>query len=304
MKRSVEVSIKPDKNGFTGRECPKCENYFKVKFGTGLPITYQICPYCGYQGDSKEFFTKEQIEYAKSIAIKELVAPILDEFHKSLKQLETTKRGFIQIKIQSSGNKFKVYDYQEKMLETEVLCDNCGLQFSIYGVFCNCPDCGKLNVRVIFERSIAVLKNKLKLYDDSNIDSLIREDLLKDSLSGAISAFDSLGKALRTKYANKFPFQPRNLFQNFIELDKVLKSSFGKNIKDYLSQSDSEFLFKMFQIRHIYEHNAGVIDTDFISKLPSFAPYINRKYLLQKEEVQNFLDKLLSLMQKIYSEVE
>jgi Zn finger protein HypA/HybF involved in hydrogenase expression len=42
--------------------------------------------------------------------------------------------------------------YQEKILETNIACDNCGLVFSIYGVFSNCPDCGRLNAKVIFEK--------------------------------------------------------------------------------------------------------------------------------------------------------
>ena len=30
------VSIPADERGYTGRECPSCESYFKVRFGTGL----------------------------------------------------------------------------------------------------------------------------------------------------------------------------------------------------------------------------------------------------------------------------
>lgn len=305
MNQTFSISINPDEEGFIGRECPKCEDYFKVKFGTGLPNKYHICPYCNYKGNNNEFFTKEQIEYAKSVAVKKAVGPIFDNFHKSLKKLETSTRGgFIQIKVHTSGNLFKIKHYQEKILETNVTCDNCDLMFSIYGVFSNCPDCGKLNAKVIFEKSMEVLKNKLELSKDSNIDSSLKEELLKDSLIGSVSAFDSLGKALRNKHTTKFPPNPKNLFQNFVKLDEALKNSFDKNIKDYLSQQDSDFLFKMFQVRHIYEHNASVIDDDFIRNLPAFTPQKGRKYRLEMEEINQFLEKLTKLMKGIYSEVE
>ena len=34
----ISIPIKPDEDGFTGRECPHsdCEGYFKIELGTGL----------------------------------------------------------------------------------------------------------------------------------------------------------------------------------------------------------------------------------------------------------------------------
>ena len=54
------VDIKPDKEGYTGRECPECEKYFKIKFGTGLPdATDCHCPYCNHIDPQDHFLTKE-----------------------------------------------------------------------------------------------------------------------------------------------------------------------------------------------------------------------------------------------------
>lgn len=302
---NVSVPISPDEYGFLGRECPKCEMYFKVKPGTGLLISYHICPYCNYKGNSNEFFTMEQIEYAKSIAIKKEIDPLIDQFHKSLKKLETSSRkGFIQIKVSSSGSSLKIKYYQERTLETDVICDNCGLVFSIYGVFSNCPDCGRLNAKVIFEKSIEASKKKLDLSIQERISSDLKEELMKDALLSVVSSFDSLGKALRDKHPSKFPVHPKNLFQNTIELDKTLKVSFGKEIKDFLSPQDSEFLSKMFQVRHIYEHTAGVVDDDFVKRVPALIYLKGRKYSLDKQEIYSFLVKILELGKQIYSQIE
>ena len=157
---------------------------------------------------------------------------------------------------------------------------------------------------MIFDKSIESSNKRLKLSEDGSIGEVLRDELLKDALIGAISSFDSLGKALRNKHISKFPTNPRNLFQNFIELDKALYNSFGKHIKDYLSQSDSDFLFKIFQVRHIYEHNAGVIDEDFVNKLPHFKSQKGKKYKLEKSELELFFNKLLELVSKIYHELE
>jgi hypothetical protein len=304
MNQEIKVHINPDENGFIGRECPECKMYFKVKPGTGLPITYHICPYCNHQGPNDTFFTEDQIKYAESVAMKKIIDPFLEKINKSFKTLENaTKNGFIQFKVTTTGTPIQIKKYQEKILETDVTCNNCSLIFSIYGVFSNCPDCGKLNVKAIFDKSIEVSKKMLTL-SEQNEDINVKEELLKNALLGAISSFDSLGKELRNRHPTKFPSKPKNLFQNFIELDKTLKKSFNKNIKDYLSPEDSDFLLKMFQVRHIYEHYKGVIDDDFVKVLPEFVQQKGRKYKLEKQEIESFLNKMEVLTQKIYSESE
>lgn len=302
---NFSVQLKPDDQGFLGRECPKCEMYFKFKPGTGLPIDCCICPYCNYKGNNNEFFTKEQIEYIKSVALKQTIDPLLDEFGNSLKKLETSTRGgFIQFKVSWNRNPIRIQYYQEKVLETDVTCDNCGLVFSIYGVFSNCPDCGRLNAKVIFEKSIESSRKKLVLSTQEGIANELKEELMKDALISAISSFDSLGKALRDKHPSKFPTSPRNLFQNIIELDKALKASFGKEIKDFLSSQGLEFLLKMFQVRHIYEHNAGVVDDGFIKKIPTLSSSKGRKYNLERQEIDYFLETIFELGRQIYSQIE
>jgi hypothetical protein len=69
------IQIRPDKEGYVGRECPveKCLGYFKITLGTGVKGPAPChCPYCGHSGESNTFFTQEQIEYAKSVAIRQV----------------------------------------------------------------------------------------------------------------------------------------------------------------------------------------------------------------------------------------
>jgi len=148
--------------------------------------------------------------------------------------------------------RFPLEYYQEKEVETYVTCDNCGLEFAIYGVFANCPDCGKLNALIIFRKSIEVASKRLHLLDSIKDDVELQEAILDDALSGGVSAFDAFGKALQSCYPNIFPQRPRNLFQNLKALSDVLSKSRGKSLPDIIGQEKFEFLFKMFQVRHIY----------------------------------------------------
>ena len=145
----ISVPIQRDEEGYIGRECPvkTCLGYFKITPGTGLKGPAPChCPYCGHSGEQNTFFTPEQIEYAKSIAIRK----ITDGIHQDLKSLEFDHkpRGAfgigISMKVTSSGQ-HPIRYYREKNLETEVVCDKCTLRFAIYGVFGWCPDCGSHN---------------------------------------------------------------------------------------------------------------------------------------------------------------
>jgi hypothetical protein len=83
----IKIPIQTDEQGYLGRECPisECEGYFKIIPGTGLQgVTDCYCPYCGHKGSQNEFFTKDQIEHAKSIAIRQ----VTDALVKDLKTLD------------------------------------------------------------------------------------------------------------------------------------------------------------------------------------------------------------------------
>lgn len=306
MDMSIKVSLPPDEQGFTGRECQKCSKYFKVKSGTGLPTSICHCPYCGYAGDNSKFFTKDQIEYAKSKALREVVGrviePELRKLEHSFKELErATRGGFIQIKVktQRSPMRLPLKYYQEKEVETYITCDNCALEFAIYGVFANCPDCGKLNAMIIFRKSIEVARKRIHLLDSIKDEVELQEAILEDALSGGVSTFDALGKVLQSRYPAIFPQKPKNLFQNFKALSDALSKSVGKSLSDIIGKENFEFLFKMFQVRHIYEHNMGVMDDDFVRKVPNFGHLKGRKYPLEQDEIEKFLAVVLETGNRI-----
>lgn len=307
----IEVSLPPDEHGFTGRECPRCHKYFKVKFGTGLPTSTCQCPYCGYTGNHHEFDTKDQIEYAKSVAIREamerIIEPELRKLERSFKELErATRGGFIQIKVETrrSPRVFPLSYYQEKKVETHVTCDNCGLEFAIYGVFAGCPDCGKLNAAIVFKKSIEVARKRIQLVDSIKDDVDLQNAILEDAISGGVSAFDALGKALKSRYPDIFPQRPKNLFQNLEALSRALSRSVEKNLSDMVGKENYDFLSKMFQVRHIFEHRLGVIDDNFARKVPNLAHLKGRKYPLKRDEIEKFLDAVAETGDKILKIIE
>jgi Zn finger protein HypA/HybF involved in hydrogenase expression len=292
----IPVSIPLDDEGMLGRECLECKRYFKLKPGTGLPIDYCHCPYCDYEGKSDTFWTSSQIEYAQSIAmnqaINQFIKPSINKLTMTFKELERkTRNSFIQFKFKESRNNFSVpiKYYKEEELETKITCNNCGLVFSIYGVFARCPDCNQLNAFLIYYKSLEVTRKQLKMFSKPEISDDIQEKSLSFLLLSCISVFDGLGKELRMRKPTAFPEKPKNLFQNLLKLNETLNNEISQKHSNYT------FLLKMFQVRHLFEHNMGVIDNDFINKIPEFASMAGRKYSLSFDEIDLFIDSMEEL---------
>lgn len=303
--RQVSVTLPTDRHGYLGRTCPECKEYFKIKLGTGLKTKKCTCPYCSYSGQSSDFTTKEQYEYAKSVAVDKVKRELLGQIYNQLKGLEFGKKGdFIQLQVRTPPiPQFPISYFSEKALETYVTCDNCKLDFAVYGVFGNCPDCGQINAFTVYRKSLEIaekLLNEIVSQTDLSLD--IKEISLKSVLNHLISSFDSLGKELRNKYPSKFPPRPKNLFQNLDELQKILLTSFQINLTD--NESNFHFTKRLFQVRHIFEHNMGVVDEDFVTKLPDLRHIKGKKYKLDIDELRQLMANLTGISTQIEIEIK
>ena len=112
------------------------------------------------------------------------------------------------------------------------------------------------------------------------------------ALHTGISAFDGFGKALRNKYPDKLTARPKNLFQNVAALSDCLINTCGESLSDLIGKSEYEFLTKWFQVRHIYEHNMGVADDDFVRKVPGSNHLKGKKFPINRSEIEKFLNEL------------
>src|SRR5271157_285601 len=173
LEQGIKISMPTDANGLTGRECPNpdCLGYFKIKFGTGLKGNHLPChcPYCGHTDSHDHFYTQEQIEYARSIALNEISNALRDDvrdWDQSLRQ--STRNSFIKLSVDFKDQSHPIHYYREKQLETNIICDNCTLEYAIYGVFAFCPDCGEHNSLQILHKNFELIKKEILFAQSSN----------------------------------------------------------------------------------------------------------------------------------------
>jgi len=290
---SLNVTLPTDHEGMIGRECPQCEKYFKVKPGTGLTdITTCTCPYCERTDDSREFLTKAQHEYIRSIAVREVLGPSLRDLERAFRDLErATRHSLISLRVKTRGFDLPVEYYTEEDLETIVTCDSCGLVFAIYGVFAACPDCARLTAMSMFKKSLQAARRRLSILPRIPLqESDLRQALVIDTLSAAVATFDSLGKRLQKEFPAVFPDKPRNLFQNLNALSDALQKNASVDLIGLVGAAEYSKVCYLFQVRHIWIHNFGEADDGFIRKTNQDQSLIGTKIVPSEQEVEEFLN--------------
>lgn len=289
---SISIPIPADENGFTGRECPQpeCEGYFKIELGTGLEgegIPCH-CPYCGHTEGHDHFWTKEQIEYAESVAMRR----ITDALYKDLKGLEFNhkpKGAFgigISLKVQP-GRPTSIHHYREKQLETEVVCVNCTLRYSVYGVFAFCPDCGEHNSLLILDSNLEVVGKMLDMA--AGAEKVVAERLVENALEDCVSAFDGFGRELCRLYAASSQNPARaekTTFQNLEVARSRVLDVLGIDIATQVTPDEWQLAIQGFQRRHLIAHKMGVVDQDYIARSGDTQAIVGRKIVIGEDEVR------------------
>ena len=287
---NFSIQLFTDEKGFAGRECPECESYFKIVFGTGikgenLPCH---CPYCGFTGPMDQFWTQEQLDYIKSVVAEKA----MDYAFNELKKLEFDHKPNGQFGIGISmklkkGAPVPIRYYRERHLETEIICDSCTLHYSVYGVFAFCPDCGQHSSLPILNKNLELVSKMLSFAE--SVDEELAEKLVENALEDCVSVFDGFGREVCRVYANKalVPEKAENIsFQNLDKAKKNIQSTFGFDISACVTGEDWKLAVRSFQKRHLFSHKMGVVDEEYLAKTGDPDAVAGRKVSIDTEDVE------------------
>ena len=307
---SFSVSIPRDEEGYVGRECPiaGCEGYFKVKPGTGLtgkdiPC---VCPYCGHSGSNDTFFTKDQIEFARSYGIQKVTKALRDDL--KAMEFKTKPSGPLGLSIRmrlKPAQLPRLRHYREKSLETKLTCDGCTLDYSVFGVFAYCPDCGVHNSLLILNKNLSVIERALTLAEGLE-DPELRIHMIEDALENCVSAFDGFGReacAIRKSKSADEKKCVKLSFQNLKRAASDVKTLFGVDISSGIPRAGWEILHVRFMQRHLLAHRAGVIDQKFIDEVGMNHGAVGRKVVLSFDEIRQLIPLISSLGQSLIAQL-
>lgn len=285
----ISVPIRADKDGYVGRECPECEGYFKVTPGTGITTGEPRChcPYCGHSGRPDTFFTKDQIRYARSVALNKLTGAVLRDL--KAMEFEVRPRGAfgIGMSMKVEGRPHPVRHYREPRLETEVACDGCSLRYAIYGVFAHCPDCGRHNSRQILDKNLELAGKQLDLA--AGLAGDLAAHLVADALENVVSAFDGFGREVCRVHAAvaTAPAKAEGIsFQNLAGARRNVQSLFALDLGAALDPDGWAAACRGFQKRHLLAHRMGIVDEEYVKKSGDTQARVGRKVVIETEDVR------------------
>jgi hypothetical protein len=306
--KRVQVIIPKDEEGYLGRECPQpdCEGYFKIKPGTGL-IGENLpchCPYCGHEDAQNNFFTNEQIEYAKSVVLR----GVAEAVRKDLKTLEFEHkpRGTFGIGISMkvrAGAPLPIRHYRERELETKITCESCTLQFAVYGLFAYCPDCSAHNSLQILQMNLDLTRRQLDLAEKID-DAPLRQHVIEDALENCVSAFDGFAREACRIRAHKStdPAKCAALsFQNLHRAATRLRSLFGVDLAGAIAPDIWSAAHIAFMRRHLLAHKAGVVDQQYLDETGESAALLGRRLNFDPTEVCRLADTVMKIGEALIS---
>jgi len=295
------ISMGNDEDGFFGRECPQedCLGYFKIELGTGLEGDDLPChcPYCGHVDPHDQFWTQDQLEYAKSLAMRKVQDYVFDEIKRAFPSQVGRSSDLFSLTFDvKPGSPLPLHHYQEAQLQTTLVCDACGLRYAVYGVFAYCPDCGSHNSLQILESNLDLAVKELELA--SGLDAPLGERLVADALQNVVGAFDAFGRELlRVNASNARSSRSVGAVscQNLENLRKKVQDYFAFDIAEPFNSEEWDSLVVLFQKRHLIAHKMGVIDGSYVAATRDPHAIVGRKVEISTEEVSTAVPRVRTL---------
>lgn len=319
----MSVSLPPDSDGRSGRNCPSQDcspGYFKVKVGTGLSSQEtSFCPYCRHEGGANDFATKEQIRYAKDMLTKEVTDGVSrmfqDAFGLGSSGKKTYGGGMFSMEVSyKPGTSPRVRLPIEDELRRDVVCPHCGLDHSVYGLATWCADCGK----DIFLTHVAAEQNVVKamLRDlDRRSEVLGPRVVAKDlenCLEDVVSIFEASLKAMVIRYyCSQGKSQEEiddilkkigNCFQSITRAKDYLREKLAIDLSDGVDSESIKTLNATFEMRHPITHNLGVVDRKYLERVQS-SEKEGKEIRVTKEDIERAMQCSLELMKSLYKKM-
>lgn len=276
---SLLAFLLSDREGLFGQSCPKCKSYFRSNAISG----HTTCPYCGEADKGIEFLTENQLKF-------------LGHFCESFITAHNEKRSVTvdldELLNNMEGNSPEWF-YPEERQQTKKKCE-CRCVYDILGDYGVCPACSKPNCSEILTEKFDSFEAQFTDADENIKDRADRE-IEWEKLTRCVSEFEALANNLRIHLAN-LPATPRRRadlnrlsFQRIINAASAIKNWFDIDIFKDITEQDQEFLNKMFNRRHVFTHNVGRIDQEYIDNTGDTSVRINQTIKFRSREVKRLI---------------
>lgn len=318
-RQPMSVSFETDDEGYVDRQCPfkDCLFVFKVHIDDWKNLFKNeaiFCPLCRHKADSSQWWTYEQIAYAKKFAENQ----VLRALHKGARSSANSfapsrKKGFITITLSLKGSPpapMRLPAPATEEMKMKVVCEKCNARFSVIGAAYFCPCCGYNSVVRVFEASMQKVLAKVENLElvktafaeagkeDEGV--VCCQSLIETGIQDCVVAFQYLAEKLYLKIpgASTPPF---NVFQRIDDGSDLWKHSTTEGYDDWLTEYELKTMKLLFQRRHLFSHTEGIVDEKYLNKSGD-VDYVEEQRIVVKERdvvsLVHIVSKLAEKMKK------
>jgi hypothetical protein len=225
-----------------------------------------VCPYSGAVAPDAEFNHPDDLDAAVKAVGHAAMEDLRAEIQRTLGGISGRSRGSIKFKPSKArpGPQFARHD-----LMRELVCDHCGRDYGVFAIGLFCPDCGAPNLRLHFQREVALVDAQVELTEgvgDGQPELAYR--LLGNAHEDVLTAFEA---TLKTVYHYGVAPQgshepaPKPILNDFQNVEKAKRRFQALHFDpfEHLDAGQLAVLVLNIQKRHIIGHNLGVVDAKF-----------------------------------------
>lgn len=176
--------------------------------------------------------------------------------------------------------------------DSHITCGRDGAEFKFAGKIFRCPVCAIENPREIMR---AKRDDCLRLPAESS------EDCLADSLGAVVSTFDGVMRVsnrIAVRNATRLEI-PHPVIKSFQDI-KSAQLALTPLMRIEATVANWDTFVTMFQKRHAFAHNLGVIDQKYIDKTGVSPDQLGRTVHLTRLEVTDFAENCLKVVNRYF----
>jgi hypothetical protein len=301
----MRVEIPLDEEGFFGRQCPSCEQVFRIAHDDyeALPDDLRLwCVYCGHNDDHNEFLTTQQKERILRPATDIAMQLVGQMFDKSFGGLARRTRGSM---ISFSYRSTPYYpeplpDIDEERLVRERSCSSCSLRYAVFGEHRFCPVCGPLAPGVVAVDAIAAETARLDVLATLPAQSVaaLREQgvfdrIYVDTIENLVSIVESLASST---FNTTVPGAPAllkgkgNVFQRLNDMAGLFQTYVGSDLRGTVGAPLWSLLESTWAARHVFGHRDGIVDDRYLANVPTATVSAGQRLVLSETSVRQAID--------------
>ncbi len=299
----MTVAIPTDEEGFFGRECPACEQHFRIAADDyeSLPDEQKLwCVYCGHRADNSDFTTAQQMarlrraaaDYGVQMASKMIAEAFRDRARRSPNSL---------VRISHRPTPFHpkpLPGIDEERLVRERACPGCGLRYAVFAEHRYCPVCGRLPALATALDSLAAETARIDVLTDTSPrkhaelqESGVLDRTFVDAIENAVGIVETLTERVFIDHVEEAEQILRGRGQVFQRLDG-LADLFGTHLGIDLPSSLGlawPALQRAWAARHVFTHCDGIVDAKYLAAVPDSPLQQGQRLVVTEATARNVL---------------